>query len=376
MASLDAPDERHRVLPEAVSVVHASGHLLFVRDGFVMAQAFDATRGEATGDPVAISLSNAAVDQLMGFSTDRLSASPGGLLVYIEGGGLPDVQLKWVDRAGRELGALGEPAVMSQIVLSPDGRRVAVEIPDDAGRFDIWAVDVDRGVRRRVTSEPGDERDPVWSPDGQELVFGTGTAGGILIRKVLTTGASSSVLPGNAERYAPESWSLDGRTLFYKALSGTEVWAVPMVGEGEPELVLEGEFQLDEPQISPDGRWLAYTSQESGRVNVYLKGLQQTGETVRVSPGGGGQPKWSRDGRELFYVTSDGHLEVVKVREDDTGLDVGLPTRLFEVKVHQGGSFDDYAVSPDAKRFLVKVPAGEPPEARLHVVTNWTSLLE
>jgi Tol biopolymer transport system component len=378
VASIDAPAQRRRLLPGGTRVVYASGQLLFVRGGVLFAQPFDPGSLEVSSEPVPVADN---VSYWSGWRDwGRFSASPGQVLSYRGGGGTSDAQLVWLDRNGERLGTVGEPGNYHQIALSPDERRVAVEIPDAEGQFDLWVMDVSRGVASRLTSDPANERDPVWSPDGQELAYGSfGVGDHGLFRKDLS-GEPASLIPGGSgakgeTRPIPDSWSSDGKTLIYKTLGGTTVWALPLEGGGEAEVVLNLEFILDEPQVSPDGRWLAYVSQESGAWEVYVQPFRRRGERVRISGDGGGQPKWRSDGQELFYAASDGRLMAVDVREGTAGPEVGLPTALFEIG-NTDPTADTYGVSADGQRFLVRVPVQGDVEEKIHVVTNWTSLLE
>ena len=154
------------------------------------------------------------------------------------------------------------------------------------------------------------------------------------------------------------------------------VWAVPVGEDGEAEPVLETGSHIDEPQLSPKERWLAYVSSESGRDEVYVEPYRREGRRVQVSVAGGGQPKWSNDGTELFYTTLDQRLVAVPFRPADDRLEVDLPVDLFELQGVEGTGYDDYAVSNDGQRFLVKLPIEEAIEPKLHIVINWTSLLE
>jgi len=379
VVSLEAPDERRRILPDQVRFRYAApGHLLFVRGGILLAQSFDAEHLVATGE--ALPIASAVEERIMLPGWGLFSVSETGLVIWSSAKDR-EVRLEWLDRTGERIGTLGEPGPYGQIALSPDDTRVAVEVANNEGRFDIWVIDVARGVASRLTSDPGDERDPVWSPDGQELVFDTGTGGGNLIRMALATGASASPLLQGPEHYIPESWSHDGKTLFY-ITDGEErtLSALPLDGVGPAEPLMKSRFYFDETQVSPDSRWLAYLSKESGREEVYVEPFRRPGERVRVSTNGGGQPKWRGDGKELFYLTLNGALMAVDVREGTTGPDVGIPTMLVPANdlyaVVQGPDLDDYAVSADGRRFLVKRPATEDANQPIHVLLNWPSLLE
>jgi Tol biopolymer transport system component len=290
------------------------------------------------------------------------------------------VQLAWVDRKGGQVGTVGAPGNYGQLALSPDERNVALEIPDAEGHFDLWVMDVARGVTNRVTATPGDERDPVWSADGRSLVFiARGDGKNNLLRKGLRASDPETVLVDSPDEDIPESWSRDGRTLLFLRRvvedDSQTAWALPLEGGGEAEPFLTS-FRMDETQLSPDGRWVAYVSNESGRDEVYVEAFRREGDRVRVSTEGGGQPKWRGDGKELFYTTLGSRLAAVEVRGDGDRLDVSLPTELFDIQGLQGTGLDDYAPAADGQRFLVKQPVEEGREARLQIITNWTSLLE
>ena len=253
-------------------------------------------------------------------------------------------------------------------------------MPDAEGRYDLWVMDVARGVTSRVTATPGDERDPVWSPDGRSLAFIARRDGAAdLRRKGLRASEPETVLTDSPDEDIPESWSRDGQTLLFVRRTAEDVksvWALPLKGEGKPEPVLGEGFRVDESHLSPDGRWLAYVSHESGQNEVYVEPFRREGDRVRVSVEGGGQPKWRADGKELFFTAANSRLQAVEVRAAGDRLEVSLPLSLFEIRGLQGPDFDDYAPSADGQRFLVKLRVEQDRKPQLHVVTNWTSLLE
>jgi Tol biopolymer transport system component len=346
-----------------------------VQDGStLLAQPFDVARAELTGDPVAVasSVASGRVPRWGWFSV-----SGTGVLTYLEG--ITNIQLVWLDRAGKRLGTLGYPgSYHGPIALSPDDSRVAVQIMAGDGQHDIWVVDVARGMANRVTTGPPQAKGPVWSPDGRELMFEGGPDGGDPYRIELRAGATASSLLETAENEIPEDWSRDGKILLYRT-TGEEnaLWALPLDGDGSPELVLKTRSSLREPHMSSDGLWLAYMSDESGRFEVYVEPFRRPGERVRVSPDGGGQPRWRGDGKELFYLSLDGQLMAVDVREGASGPEVGMPTVLVPADraVAQVWGAGDYAVTADGQRFLVKTRVEED-DRRIHVLLNWTSLLE
>jgi Tol biopolymer transport system component len=290
-----------------------------------------------------------------------------------------DVQLTWLDRKGSALGTVGAPGAYGQIVLSPDERNVALEMRDAKSGYDLWVMDVARGVPSRVTGEPGDERNPVWAPDGRSLVFNASKDGKTEIRrKGLRAAEPETVLTESPVGAYPESWTPDGRTLLFlqqPANGQQSVWALSPGAGGKPEPILDAGF-IDEPQVSPDGRWLAYSSRESGRSEVYVEPFRRKGERVRVSVDGGGQPKWRGDGKELFFASLESGLMSVAFRSVADRPEVDLPTKLFEIGGFSGPDYDDYAPSADGQRFLVKVAIDKDQPTRMLVVTNWPSLLE
>jgi Tol biopolymer transport system component len=377
VASLGTPEQRRRIATGWVRRFYAAGHLLFVRDGTLLAQPFDAERAEVRGEPVTIAPSVATWTGSAGLAW--FAASPAGTLAYFSGAGVSgQVQLAWLDRKGTQVGTVGAPGDYGQFTLSPDGRNVAIEVQDKEG-YDVWVMDVARGVASRVTSRAGNDRDPVWSPDGRSLAFAAmGAEKGVLRRKGLRAADPETLLTESADEDHPEHWSRDGQTLLFvrrAAGDAQSVWALALTG-GKAEPLLDARFRVDEPQLSPDERWLAYVSRESGSDEVYLEPFRRDGDRVRVSVDGGGQPKWRGDGKELFYSTPGNLLMAVAVRAGGERLEVSLPTRLFEIRGLQGTGYDDYAPSADGQRFLVKLPVEEDRKPQLHIVTHWTSLIE
>jgi Tol biopolymer transport system component len=379
VAPLDAPDQGRRLVEGVIRLQHAGHYAFFLQGSALVAQPFDAERAVLTGAPVAIAASVGFYEANPGIGW--FGVSPGGTLAYMSGRPASrEVQLAWFGRSGQTLGTVGAPGVYGQIVLSPDQRNVALEIRGAEDGYDLWVMDVARGVASRFTSEPGDERNPVWSPDGRTLVFSATKDGATdMRRKGLRASDPETVLADSPGGDYPESWSADGGTLlFIRQPGGGEqsVWACSPEDGGEPEPILNTGVYVDEPQLSPDGRWLAYNSMESGRSEVYVEPYHRDGERVRVSIDGGGQPKWRSDGREMFFTSIDGQLMSVAFRGRGDRAEVDLPTTLFEIGGFQGPDYDDYAPSADGQRFLVKVAVDQAQRARMHVVMNWPSLLK
>jgi Tol biopolymer transport system component len=379
LASLEAPAERRQVARGWRRYAYADGHLPVARGGTLFAQPFDAKRAKLSGEPVAIASSVAS--WIENAAIGWFGVSPGGTLASLSGQRMTGMeQLAWLDRKGGQIRTVGAPGKYAQFTVSPDERNVALEIGDAAGEIDLWVMDLARGVASRVTTTPGYEGNPVWSPDGRSLAFNATRDKGVeLHRKGLRASDPETVLTDSPDEDYPEDWSRDGRTLLFKrrsAENAESLWALPLTGGGDAVPVVNTGFPVDEPQLSPDGAWLAYISRESGRDEVYVEPFRRDGERVRVSTNGGGQPKWRGDGKELFYTTPDSRLVVVAVRTVGDRLGVDLPTDLFVIPGIRGTIYDDYAVSADGQRFLVKLPVEENRKPQLHIVTNWTSLLQ
>ena len=381
--SLEAPDERRRILPESTRFQFvAPAALLFVRDGVLLAQRLDPRELTTRGEPVPVASSVAGFGAVP--SWGWFSSSATGRVAWMSGQ-TSTARLEWVDRDGKPLGTIGEPSQYGQIVLSPDDRRVAAEIADSEGRYDIWVVDVARGVPSRLTTDPGNDRDPVWSPDSQALVYSSDASGDQdLLRKGLQGSEPAVPLPNDVgrtpgDRDIAKEWIREGNTLIYLTIgSERTLWTLSLDGDGPPEPLVKG-FLVDRPRVSPDGRWLAYISQESGRYEVYVQPFGGRGERVRVSVDGGAQPQWRGDGKELFFLSLDGGLMAVDVRPGGTELAVGIPSTLVPARdlraVVQGPDYSDYGVTSDGQRVLVKRSL-ESTRERIHVLLDWPSLLQ
>ncbi len=379
VASLDNPQDGRLITTGPGRYRLAGDRFVFNRDSTLFAQPFDPELAEVRGEPVPIASSLLALGPR---AAGAHGISAEGTLAYLSGQDDPRRQLAWVDRKGERIEAIGEPRLYSQVALSPDERHVAAEVHDpDTNEVDLWVIDLSRGVASRMTSDPGDERDPVWSPDGQEVAYWSSREGDHhLFRKGLSGQPPVPVTAARGTdsetRDRPEGWSADGKALFVKKLNGTTVWALPLEEGAEIETVLDLEHRLDEPEVSPDGQWLAYASEESGdRWEVYVQPYRRSGERVRVSLHGGGQPQWRGDARELFFLAADGRVMAVEVREGTAGPEVSRPTALFELEPSRAW-VDHYAVSADGQRFLVRQSLQEEDQFEMHVILNWESLLE
>ena len=249
--------------------------------------------------------------------------------------------MTWVDRAGKALGAIGQPGLYRNPELSPDGARVAVNALDaQGGTQDLWLVELARGVTSRFTFDPGNDIYPVWSPDGSRIVFGSDRDGGVphLYQKRADGVGIEEPFVKSSQNMLPHSWSPDGRFLAYRTpVNGrSQIGILPLVGEQTLRLFDPSRFLQFYSQVSPDGRWLAYNADESGRFEVYVQSFPAPGGGKwQISKDGGWFPRWRRDGRELFYYASDERLMAVPVRSA-TRLDVGAAVPLFEAHLLNG----------------------------------------
>jgi Tol biopolymer transport system component len=344
----------------------APDQLLFVADGTLMATQFDWRHGRLTGDAAPIA---SAVAGSSNFSA-AVSVSQTGLLAYASI--TATSELVWMDRSGRRGDTLGPPAEYADFRLSPDGRQLAVSEVDAQGSHpDIRVLDLTRGAKLRLTSDEATDAAPIWSPDEKRIVFRSNPRG---LHDLYQTAANGSGSPSLLLRsdYAkyPTDWLPDGRGIVYHTFqreTGADIWMVAADGS-QPKLLVRTPVDDMQGQVSPDGRWLAYASLESGGAEVYIQSLVDATVRWQVSTGGA-DPRWRRDGRELFYTSSDGWLMAVGF----DGVAPAKPKRLFGVQVAPTVQpyMSNYNVTPDGQRFLFKVPVRGVSSTPIHVLTSW-----
>ncbi len=369
----------------------ALGYVLFLRpasenasSGTLMAIPFDSQRLKVIGEPVPVAE-----------GVSSFSASPTGVLVYFGGNstvtgpsrGNVQGQLTWFDRTGKQLGVIGDPGLYRTLAISPDGKRVAFERadPQNFSNRNIWLYDLARGVTTRFTFDSGWDANPVWSPDGSHIAFASlrGATFDIYQKTSNLAGEDELLFKSDTQKLT-SSWSPDGRfLLFYNAVGTTHVWVLPLAdgqADGKPFPLEQSNFAQAVGRFSPDGRWIAYQSNESGKDEIYVRpfdaapssatGAQITGKWM-VSKDGGGTPLWRRDGKELFYLSPNGMAMAVDV--NTTGIfQAGIPKPLF--KVPSGLLYWD--VTADGKRFLMPAPSASSAGAPFTVVLNWQAALK
>ena len=376
IGSLDGKDDRPLV-PVASNAAFASGHLLYAREGTLLAQRLNG-RFEPEGEPVPIAQ---RASQSNWASFTNFTVSDGGQLLYPPLFATPS-QLLWLDRGGKPSGSVGEPSVFLSPRLSPDGRRIATEVFDPArNASEIWLYKTDGSGAAKFVFGPGSHSNAAWSPDGKRIAFSSdrkakGVRPDIWVKPV--DGGVEETLLENADNNYAEDWSRDGRFLSFQTIPAQgkrtfQVWVLDL-GSGRKltAVATGGNNGSGDSRFSPDGHWLAFDSDESGRSEVYVQAFPGPGGKWQVSAAGGVIPRWRGDGKELFYLSLDNKIMAVPI-ETAPAFHAGAPAPLFAV--HPGGG-TVYDVSTDGKRFLVNsLPAdqGSPP---LSLLVNWTSLLK
>jgi Tol biopolymer transport system component len=389
VGTLDGPERRNLFDADSAAVFVPPAQVLFIRAGTLVAQRFD---------PVALTLEGNAVALADGINVDAIgmaavSASTQGSIVYRVGSANRQRQLAWFDRSGKHLGNVNDPDAGGQLnpAISPDGRLVAFNRAA-SGNADIWLLELGRGALSRFTSDPTPDIYPIWSPDGRWIVYGAagGGQGFNMVRRSAFGSNTGSTLLDLADSLIPLDWSRDSRFLLYRKIGtffprqdasiGSDIWALPMEGNGAPFPVAQTKSDERTGQFSPDGRWVAFESDESGRYEIHVQPFPEPSTRTVVSIGGGLQPRWGPDGKELFYIAPDGQLMTVAVRLSSNGktIEPASPVPLFQARVGStldGGSGVEYIVSADGQRFLMNTLTEET-AAPITVILNWAGIPE
>jgi Tol biopolymer transport system component len=377
--------EPTRVLTSQTAAVYAPpGVLLWVHEGVLVAQRFDPARKVVSEEPVPVA-QDVGLD--VGVLRGAFAVSATGVLAHRAGQGQRR-QLTWVDRAGSEAGTVGPPDMdgLSSPELAPNAQRVAVHRTVH-GNPDVWFLYTDRDQQTRFTFGASNEGHPLWSPDGSRVVFRSLRNGAWDLFEKAASGADDErALLVTGEHKSPLAWSPDGQVLLYAIQhpkTGVDLWALPMVGDRKPLPVVQTPFDETSGQISPNGRWVAFESNESKTAQIFIRPFSVLGSGWQVSTEGGSQPRWRPDGKELFYIAPDARLMAVPIAvgADPQTLERGAPVPLFRTRLASGANISglmskpQYAVASDGRRFLMNLTleATAPP---ITVVLNWDTVLK
>jgi Tol biopolymer transport system component len=374
VGSIDDPKFRKKLLQGTGPAGFASpGLLLFSRDSVLYAQPFDAGRLELSGDPKPVAEPVGGSGAVAGYA---YSVSETGSLAWRLGTSTTS-QLIWFDRAGTNLGTVGERGEITNPVLSPDGNRVLIAIRDPATKTrDLWILELARGKSSRLTFDPAEDFNPVWSPDGDSVIFSSNRKGHRDIYRNHSdgVGGDEELLVSDADKNV-ESISPDGKLLLYNVQPDNKpisIWSLPLTGDRKPAPLTSGAYQTNFSQFSPNGRWIAYTSTESKQLQVYVRHAPGTGLPEgkwQVSVTGGIMPQWRRDGKEIFFLAGN-TLMAAPVQSDGTRFDSGTPVPLFTVQLGQSRR-NHFTPSADGQRFLFDSPAGADRAGEVDVLLNW-----
>jgi hypothetical protein len=377
IGSLDSADTRRLTPADTPGLYTSQGWLLFGSQGKLVARRFDPTTNELSGDPIALA-NSLATNPLGLFVARPFSASNTGHVVYRVGGPVT-TQLTWFDRSGRALGSIATPerADPANPAVSPDGSRVAFDRTLQ-GNTDIWLVDGERLTR--LTSDPAVDQFPLWTPRGDRIIFGTTRSGGQSIsqKRSRAEGSEEPLFEGPPPVKVPSDVSPDERFLLYFSVdptTSTDIWVLPLKGGEKPFPFLNTSFAEVWGQFSPDGRWVAYQSNESGLWEIYVRPFPGPGGQWLISTAGGVYPRWASDGKELYYIDPTGRLMAVTIGVKSDALEVGKPVALFQPHILGGGANmigrnQQYDVAPDG-RFLINVLNDEALNSPLTILLNW-----
>jgi len=337
-------------------------YLVYARDGALFGQRMDPNRGALIGAPFSIT---DRVRYFYATGIARFGVSQNGAVAFHSHADAE--RLAWIDRTGRDVATLGAGLFLN-LRISPDGQRVAFSRAQaGVGTFDVWIAEIARGNEQRLTSAPTSEVNPVWHPDGTTLFYSGGPALPRIIRKSLSSGQETELLAGRSLQYADDVTPDGKRLLATERGQNFDLWTIPLDRPQDRAPLVQTPFSEAQARLSPDGRFFAFASNESGRNEIYVSSFPLRGLKTPVSNGGGTVPRWSRDGRELFFLSADRRLMAVPVRTTPA-LAVGVPAALFSLPGRR--VWKDYDLSLDGTRFLAIVTDVLGDEQPMTVVLN------
>lgn len=362
------------------TAIYASGHLLFLRDQTLMAQQFNPDRMELSGDatPIAehVGMNGAVARPLF-------SASETGALVYQASETSGDWNLVWYGRDGKQTGFAAQSDRYITPALSPDGTRLATMIFTGVyGVGDIWIFDLSRGTKTRLTFGPANQSGPIWTPDGKTIFYSSSAKGAPHVYAKAADGSGSErvVLESNDAIELPDSFSPDGRYLVYerrlvKNETNYHIWGLPLSGGGKPFSIVQTAFEERDAQVSPDGKWMAYRNNETGRWEIYITAFPGGGAKWQVSTNGGTAPRWRKDSKELFFLDPADNIVAVDVNAAGDAVHLGVPHALFQAVGIQR-EYGPYDVTADGKKFLTNSGNLKEGSAPFTLVLNWPAELK
>jgi Tol biopolymer transport system component len=373
LASLDSPRRSVALqTPGASNVVYSNGNLLFIRDGTLMAQPFNLRRLALEGEPAPIA------EQVLVISNYGVfSASDSGVLAYAPAAsaGPSGLRLTWFDRGGRSVGSIEKSDGYGDISLAPDGKKAAVSVRGANTVYrDIWILDLDRQRPTRFTFDPGQEFEAVWSPDGKRVVFNSSRKGhfDLYVRDAAGAGAEEELLIDATDKH-PSSWSPDGNYLLYSTGdTAADLWVLPLGGDRKPFPFLRSAVAESDGRFSPDGRWIAYVANDADGTHVYVAAFPASGAKYQASAQAGIDPRWRRDGKELFYLAPGNMLTAVAVSTQGDNLVLGEERPLFRLPI--SGARSRYDVAPDGRFLAAAIPDDMNGSQAAEVIVNWPAL--
>jgi Tol biopolymer transport system component len=375
ISSLDSSEGRPLVSASSNAVYADPGYLLYLRDNALVAQKFDSHSYTVSGEPRTIS------DEVQYFPQIDLAlfgVAGKGILVVQNGKGADKSQLMWFDRNGKQVGAAGAPGLFANPSLSRDGTRIAFEQTEADGRHvDIWVRERVNDAVSRLTFGPGLDELAVWSPDGKRIAFSSNQRAsyGLFQKNADGSGPAQEIVELSRAPQAAWDWSQDGKYLLL--WKNGELWYLSLQDQQLKPLI-QARWIVRNAQFSPDGKWVAYASNETGSWEIYVSPFPATNSKWQVSSGGGEEPRWRRDGKELFYLSAEGKMTAVTVKTGST-FESRSPVALFQTHLRQPISaihMVSYDVSGDGQRFLINAKVDEPNAAPLSVILNWASEME
>jgi Tol biopolymer transport system component len=379
LGSLDSQERRLLVSTSANAAYSEPGYLVYMRDNkTLVAQPFDRQRYVLSGEPHTLSNDVLYFPQVF---RAVFSVSGGEVLVTQTGKGGSLSRLTWFDRSGNAVGTVGTPEFYFNVRLSQDGRRVAVDQANTSLRGgDIWIHELARGARTRLTFDPSSHVTPTWSPDGRQILFSSNSAissGRLYLKNADGSGSEEEVADTGADALLANvwDWSHDGKFILFA--KGSELWCFSRP-EHAAKPLLQTKWTVRNAQFSPNGRWMAYASNETGSMEIYVAPFPSGAGKWQMSSGGGQEPRWSRDGKELFYLSADGKIMAVPVKTA-ASFEGGAPVVLFQTHRRQPVSLPEvfsYDVSGDGLRFLILTRVDEANAAPLAITLNWASEME